>query len=261
MATDQTVEELQDELRMYKTQPWTLFDTIASTDFRPASATDAIGSSGPAITKQGTMIYFQSSDRTRATMPWYTNLDQSGQLSYGLEVWQIYLALLMPRVPPTNSFGQPGLAAAGIGVGPSSVALLESTILQFAELEVQLGQENQMKFPATRFGAGGGLYNSSVASGAGSNARQNSRNVLTLAEPIAMPRTQNFNVVLRISPDVLAQLAVAGTPLPDLTMWNQSLQVPGNITIPQLPYAIQVGFTGRRVKRTQYGQVTRRDAA
>ncbi len=224
-----------------------------SSDFRPDADVDAAGSANPAVSAQNTIIFFQGAGRTRATMPWFTNLDVPGQLAYGLEVWQIYFALLFPRVPATMSQGQ--VAAADIG--PSTVSQYESTLLQFGELEVELGQENQMKWPLSRFGQGGGLYNSSLINGAGTNSRQDAINVLELAEPIQMPRTQNFNAVIRIAPEVQDVLTALGGPLPSLSLWNESLDTPANITVPQLPYALQIGFMGRRVKKTQYGQIAR----
>jgi hypothetical protein len=249
MATD--AEKQAADLKNFKTQPWILFDTIVSTDFRPGSATDAVGSSNPAISQQNTIVFFQGSGRTKASMPWYTNLDMPGQLSYGLEVWQIYFALKNPRVPATMTQGQ--IAAAD--VGPSSVMMLESTLLQFGELEVELGQENQMKWPLSRFGAGGGVYSSGLIAGVGTNARQDAVNTLDLAEPIQMPRTQNFNAVIRIAPEAAPVLQALGGPLPSLKLWNESLDVPADITVPQLPYSIELGFIGKRVKKTQYGQI------
>lgn len=250
---DTEADKQAEEFKQFKTQPWILFDTIVSTDFRPGSATDAVGSANPAISAQNSIIFFQGAGRTRAQMPWYTNLDVPGQLSYGLEVWQIYFALKMPRVPPLMTQGQTATA----NLGPSTVAQLESTILQFGELEVELGQENQMKWPLTRFGQGGGLYNSSLLTGAGTNARQDAVNVLNLAEPVQMPRTQNFNATIRIAPEVGTVLTALGAPLPALTLWNESLDPPANITVPQLPYALELGFVGRRIKKTQYGQIAR----
>lgn len=246
-------QQFDADLKEFKTQPWILFDTIVSTDFRPGTAVDAVGSSNPAISQQNTIIFFQGAGRTKASMPWYTNLDMPGQLSYGLEVWQIYFALKNPRVPATMSQGQ--VAAADIG--PSSVMTFESTLLQFAELEVELGQENQMKWPLSRFGAGGGLYNSSLISGTGNNSRQDAVNVLELAEPIQMPRTMNFHATIRIAPEVSPVLQALGGPLPALKFWNESLDIPADITVPQLPYSLELGFVGRRVKKTQYGQIAR----
>jgi hypothetical protein len=187
-------------------------------------------------------------------MPWFTNLDVPGQLAYGLEVWQIYFALLNPRVPPLMQQGQ---ITSPSDVGPSTVMQFESTLLQFGELEVELGQENQMKWPLSRFGQGGGVYNSSLVNGAGTNSRQDAANVLNLAEPIQMPRTQNFNAVIRIAPEAGPILTALGGPLPSLKLWNESLDTPGDITVPQLPYALQIGFVGRRIKKTQYGQIAR----
>ncbi len=255
MATPMTDADKQAaEMKEFKTQPWILFDTICSTDFRPGADVDAVGSSNPAVSAQNTVIFFQGAGRTKATMPWFTNLDVPGQLSYGLEVWQIYFALKNPRVPPTMSVGQ---TATGMQAGPSSVMQYESTLLQFGELEVELGQENQMKWPLSRFGQGGGLYTTGLVTGTGTNSRQDAVNVLNLAEPIQMPRTQNFNAVVRIAPEAAAVLTALGGPLPALSMWNESLDTPANITVPQLPYAIELGFVGRRVKKTQYGQIAR----
>src|SRR4029077_392261 len=124
------------------------------------STTPAVGSTTPAINADGSIVFFQSPGRTRANTPYYTNLDQPGTLSYGFEVWGMYLLFAFPTMPPIQNIGYDFDANPGV---PGPVKLAEA-ILNHGVLDVELGQENQTSWPCTRFGAGGGMY---ISAGAG----------------------------------------------------------------------------------------------
>lgn len=250
----------------FKGQPWTLFDTVVANSFLLGDTTNgkAKGSDSPALSAQGEMTFFQSAGRTRATMPWYTNLDNSGQLSYGLEVWQIYVHIMFPILPFSPSPNLNTEEVAVLDVAPS-VRLAEA-ILNFGVLELELGQENQVAWPLSRFGAGGGL----AVSGSGevgamsvNNSLPQSENVMKLPEPIEMPRTQNLNAKIRLASDVLGIIGTpaapgVGSPLANYQFTTVIGADPPTdntvVSLPMPPWAIQLGLQGRRIKDTQYGQ-------
>src|SRR5262245_61847320 len=97
----------------FKSQPWILFDTVASSSFLFGSTVFQIGAQLPAIDAMGQMVFFNAPGRSTAATPVYTNLDQPGQLSYGMEVWAIYLHFMMPTMPPTQNIGYDLEANAG----------------------------------------------------------------------------------------------------------------------------------------------------
>lgn len=246
----------------YKSQPWVLFDTIAAKSFLLGDTTNglAIGSQVPAISANGEINFFQSSGRTRATMPWYTNLDVAGQLAYGLQTWQIYLNFLFPLMPPGESVNPNNEATGGV---PGTARLMEA-ILNFGVLSMNLGQEDQIEWPLSRFGAGGGLAVGSANNGPVglNNSNPDAGNVLKLPEPIEMGRTQNLAAKIRLAPEafeIIGSVAAPGVGTP-LNKY-QYTTVPGDPgtqvlrTLP--PFAIQLGLVGRRVKSTQYGQLVR----
>ena len=256
----------QSGLGEFKGQPWIVYDTIAARSFlvgetRPAFF--AFGTPGPAITAAGEMIFFAAGGRSKANMPWYTNLELNGQLSYGFECWQMYLHLGFPQLPNAQT-DDPETT----GLGTTYMLWLAAAILNFGELEFNLGQEIQTTWPLTRFGAGGGY----AASGhaflqSAQNSIPQGANVLALAEPIEIPRTQNLDARIRLAPEAIATIGhnagVAGGPgfgvelSPTgwpLTCPGEDEKKPETVQVPYPPYAIQLGLIGRRIKKTQYGQ-------
>lgn len=116
----------------FKSQPWVLYDTIVAESFLLGDSTNgnAVGGQTPAISSSGEINFFQSAGRTTATMPWYTNLDTVGQLSYGFQVWQIYVNIMFPAMPPFASINpnapvSPAPIAQGPGYIPPTVRLME----------------------------------------------------------------------------------------------------------------------------------------
>jgi len=253
----------------YKSQPWVLFDTIASKSFLLGDPNGlAIGSQVPAINSNGEIVFFQSSGRTQANMPWYTNLDVAGQLAYGFQVWQIYLNVMFPVMPNKASVFQESTV---LTVGPTAPTVrLAEAILNFGVLSLNLGQENQAEWPLTRFGAGGGLSLATGGSGSGaaiggnslaSNSAPFAANVMKLPEPIEMGRTQNLSAKIKLAPEVFALIGNVAAPGVGSPLEPYTLEIdadgPTNVNLVMQPFAIQLGFVGRRVKNTQYGQLVR----
>lgn len=255
----------------FKSQPWVLFDTIAARSFLRGDTSPAglaIGSQTPAISMNGEIVFFQGGGRTQANYPWYTNLDISGQLSYGFEVWQIYLLLAFP-IMSLGSTVDPNTTnpPATIGAVPTTVRLAEA-IVNFGVLDFELGQENQTRWPLTRFGAGGGLHVASLLLANIQNSEQQQDNIMGLPEPIEMPRTQNLNVKIRLAAEVLDLIGTVAAPGVGAPILPQNIVVgyetvgedppvvePIIVTRQVQPYAIQLGLKGRRIKNTQYGQI------
>lgn len=242
----------------FKGQPWILFDTIVSSSFLIGAATNAVGATTPAINANGQMIFFNAPGRSNSQTPWYTNLDLPGQLSYGMEVWAAYLMFAFPAMPPVQNIGYDFESNPGV---PGTVKLMEA-ILNFSVLDLNLGQENQTRFPLSRFGAGGGVF---MNGGAGvTNIAQNGvpegANVLKLAEPIEMPRTQNLDVRITIAPEARPIIGTptapgVGQPLSDYEYGTAGGESPTVVDLAQLPFSLQLGLIGRRIKFTQYGQI------
>ena len=249
-------EEIQ-SLEKFKSQPWVLFDTVASTSFLVGDVgTPAAGQNTPAISAAGEIDFFQSSNRLAASMPWYTNMDKPAQLSYGMEVWAIYIALLFPKVPVTASFGDRGsLVSAADLIGPSSVQVLGAAIVNFGVLSIRLGQEPQCDWPIHKFPQGGG-YEGSAGVDSISNAIPAGANICRLPEPIEMPNTQNISAKIQLSPEAMRTIGnplavgVGGQLDPYVAVTSGS-----PISVDYPPYAIQLGLVGRRIKDTQYGQI------
>jgi hypothetical protein len=255
----------------FKSQPWVLFDTIASKSFLMGDSTAdglAIGSQIPSISSAGEITFFQSSGRTRATMPWYTNLDVAGQLAYGLQVWQIYLNIVFPTMPNRATTIQ-DLATVGPAQGPIPTTIrLAEAILNFGVLSMNLGQENQAEWPLSRFGAGGGLALATGGSGSGpgnggmalaSNSIPATANVMKLPEPIEMGRTQNLSAKIKLAPEVFDLIGSIAAPGVGSKLGNYFMELPGPVLVNRamMPFQVQLGFVGRRIKDTQYGQVVR----
>ena len=106
--------------------------------------------------------------------------------------------------------------------------------------------------------------NAGVAVVVGQNGEQHVSNVLKFPEPISMPRTQNLSAVkLTIAPEARGMI---GTPAAPGVGSSLSPYLYGTTpaagedpeviqTLPQLPFAVQLGLVGRRIKDTQYGQI------
>ncbi|HKU36943.1 MAG TPA: hypothetical protein VJR89_02315 [Polyangiales bacterium] len=245
----------------FKAQPWILFDSVVARSFLLGDTSAnglAVGSQIPAISLAGEITFFNGGGRNKATMPWYTNLDLSGQLAYGLEVWQIYVMTTFPVMPPVQNQGFDYSVNPGV---PGPVKLAEC-ILHYSVLSLDLGQENQIEFPLARFGAGGGL-DINAGGGAvvrGSNGVNIETNVLKLPEPIEMPRTQNLAAKIRIAPEVQAMIGTVAAPGVGAVMSPYVYGIDNGETVTdvelaQVPFQVQLGLVGRRVKYTQYGQV------
>jgi hypothetical protein len=249
----------------YKSQPWVLFDTIAAASFLLGDSANPAAGGGPAITQNGVINFFQSANRTKATMPWYTNLDQNAMMSFGLEVWQIYLRFGFPAMPPVQTLTEYDTEAS-LPAGPPPTIKLMEAILNYGVLELNLGQEEQTVWPLAQFGAGGGLAaNAAAGVVIGQNSNPDSYNVMKLPEPIQMMRTQNISAIIRLAPEVFEIIGTPGAgigvggPLADYQLATElSGAEPPVATIvnrQQPPYTLQLGLVGRRVKDTQYGQV------
>lgn len=244
------------EYPQYKGQPWILYDTIASSDFRLGSAVPAIGGNSPAFNANGECTFFNGVGRTTSNMPWFTNLDLPGQLSFGMEVYAMYFAFQFPALFNFQSIsGVPdGDAEAGV---PPTVKLAEC-ILNFGSLELNLGQEQQSQWPLTRFGAGGGLTAIGASFAIPQNSIPQNANVMVMPEPIMMPRTQNLFAKIRLAPEVQAMIGRGaangvGMPLGDYNLLITPGEAPVLADLDQPPYAIQFGLIGKRIKDVQYG--------
>lgn len=246
------------DLPQFKSQPWNIFDTIVSRSFLVGETRPeffAVGTSGPAITAAGEMIFF-SAGRTKPTLPWYTSTELVGQLSYGFEAWQVYIHFGFPAMPdrPSDDPYEIGLANSPANLGE----WLAQAIINFGVLQMDLGQEQQMSWPVHRFGAGGGFFQSGASGvSVGQNSWPQSSNLMKLPEPIEIPRTQNLSAKIRIAPEILATIGNnaapgVGTPILDTGYIYDSVK--GELSLPTLPYTVQLGFKGRRIKKTQYGQ-------
>lgn len=251
---------MSEDLKEFKSQPWVIFDTIASYSFLVGEtdpALQAFNTGAPAISSRGEMIFF-AAGRTEAQAPWYTSTELVGQLSYGFEAWQVFLYLGLP-VYPSSSSNTPIASGAAGQVSPMTI--LANCILNFGVLEMRLGQEEQMDFPCTRFGAGGGLrIGSASAAQLASNGVPEGSNVLALPDAIDIARTQNLDARIRLADEVLPIIGNNTTPGVGLQQ-NNYLYTAGpnppddDADTPPLPMMVRLGFIGRRVKKTQYGQL------
>ena len=256
----------QGQPKQFKSQPWILFDSVVARSFLLGDGSAnglAIGSQSPAVSAAGEIVFFNSTGRTTANYPWYTNFDISGQLSYGFEVWQLYFQVAFPALPLLTSYlpNAPVTAPTLLNVPPTT--RLAEAIINFGVLEMTLGQENQLRWPLHRFGAGGGVRDNSNATSLASNSDQQEGNVLKLPEPIEMPRTQNLDAKIRLAPEVFALIGTVATPGVGAPLGAQDYLVAvGDTNALQLqPYMLQLGLVGRRVKKTQYGQIPQEQGA
>jgi hypothetical protein len=199
-------------------------------------------------------------------MPWYTNLDVPGQLAYGLQVWQISVSINLPILPNRSSNNDAELGTANV----NGMVRLAESILNYSVLQLNLGQEDQIEWPLSRFPAGGGLVVSAATGGgvadaglaATNNGMAQASNVLSLPEPIEMGRTQNLSAKIRLSPDVFAMIGSIAAPgvgaaLAPYLYTIANGETPINAVLPMIPMMVQINLKGRRVKNTQYGQLVR----
>lgn len=252
--------EQPNDPKAFKGQPWILFDTIVARSFLLGDNTNglAVGGQVPAVSASGEIVFFQSSGRTKANMPWYTNLDIAGQLAYGLEVWQIYLAIQFPTWPPVGSTSA-NTDTDAVNIVPPTLKLAEA-IINFGVLELNLGQEEQTVWPVSRFGAGGGLSGNNFLNAIAQNSLPQGANVMKLPEPIQMGRTQNLSAKIRLAPEAFAMIGSpaapgVGSPLDPYEYNTEQGEAPVLVSLAELPFSIQLGLVGRRIKMTQYGQI------
>lgn len=249
---------MADAPKAFKSQPWILFDDVVANSFLLGDTSAdglAQGTTIPAISANGEMVFFNAPGRNAASTPWYTNLDQQSTLSYGFEVWQVYVLFAFPAFPPTQNIGYDLSANAGV---PGTIKLMEA-ILNYGVLELQLGQENQAMWPLTRFGAGGGLWaGNGLVTTIGQNSVPDGANVMKLPEPIEMPRTQNLYAKIRIPPAVFALIGSPAAPGVGQKLSSYSYGIastPTVVSLAQPPFKVEIGLVGRRIKDTQYGQL------
>ena len=246
---------MAEELGQFKSQPWVVFDTIAARSFlvgENRSDFFAFGTNGAAINQAGEMLFF-AAGRTEPNAPWYTSTELVGQLSYGFEAWQVYLHIGF-QLFPSAAVGQPTEPNAG---QLSPLVALQQAIVNFGVLQMQLGQEEQMSWPVHRFGAGGGFFQmGSQGAVVGQNSTQQDENVLKLPEPVEVARTQNLNAKIRLAPEALPIIGNNLAPGVGTQLANMELSIGGEtVEVPSFPFTVQLGLKGKRVKKTQYGQV------
>ena len=138
------VEQAGGMVPQFKGQPWILFDTVVASDFLIGSTVNAAGQATPAINCNGEMIFFQGQGRNNANMPWYTNLDLPGQLSFGMEVWQAYLMFAFPAFTPNQNRGFDFTINPGV---PPTVKLMEA-IMNFGVRTCSSGRRIRPNFRA-----------------------------------------------------------------------------------------------------------------
>ncbi len=254
---------MPEELGQFKSQPWVVFDTVAARSFlvgEDRSEFFAFGTNNPAINRRGELLFF-TQGRTEANAPWYTSLELVGQLSYGFEAWQVYCHFGMPPWPANSDLSDS--KPSGDDFAQSPPALLTQLIMNYGVLQLNLGQEQQLSFPVHRFGSGGGFYSTGSGGIVGQNGWPQAGNVLKLPEPIEIARTQNLDAKIRLAPEILEIIgfppggdAGVGCPIGDLLVNFQTDESKTDSNdVPTPPYTVQVGLIGRRIKKTQYGQV------
>lgn len=245
----------------FKGQPWLLYDTIAASSYLLGGIEPnigqvfAIGTNGPAITQQGTMGFFDQG-RTRSNPGvFYTNMDQQATLAYGMEVWAIYLSVMVPTIRLWEDDGAGGFASVF-----HRVTKLAEALLHFGAMHVRLGQEfDQILAPNSKFGGAGHLVSSDLLANP-INGLPHRQHTMVLPEPIEMPRTQNLSVEIELAPEAQTLIGTSTAPGVGLSMpriGETLVDAGGNnvaIDVADLPYATQVGLIGRRIKHTQYGQ-------
>lgn len=247
-----------------KGQPWILYDTVASKSFlvgEKDAALLAIGTQSPAITADGRMVFFNAG-RTKSTPgPFYTNVDSAGLMSYGFEVWGIYCLIMTPAasLKDTVPDAGPPVIGSSLATNPDALACtrIAEAIVNGGVLALDLGQESQVEFPVHRFGAGGGIVVDGLQMNVPHNGTTHRSHMMVLPEPVQMPRTQNITANIRLSPEALAVLGTPAAPGYGAPLADESYQIPGTettATIPHMPFGVQIGLVGKRIKKLQYGQ-------
>jgi len=242
-----------------KKQPWVLFDTIVADslllgDDRPGIGL-AHGSSNPAVTRKGELLFFTASGRNKSNNPELTNQDVGGQMSVGMEVWGVYLLFGFPTLVPVQNTGfdfdlLPGVAP--------TIKLAEA-IINFGQIVLSVGQEAQLELPVERVGAGGGIRTTSnLALNNAQNSDQQAANFLRLPEPIFFERTQVLSGKISLDPavhELIGSVAAPGVgqplePYEYAYLKDETVKI---VKLPQLPYLLRLGLLGNRVRKTQYG--------
>jgi hypothetical protein len=115
-----------------------------------------------------------------------------------------------------------------------------------------------MSWPVSTFGAGGGVYNTSNGDGANlQNGFPTESNQLKLPEAIMVPRTQPLSAKIRLANEVRALIGTnaapgVGSPLAD---YSFSHNKKGQVDLKTMPFGVRFVLSGRRIKKTQYGQL------
>lgn len=250
MATPQ-----QGMIGAFKGQPWVLYDTVASSDFRIGSPVNALGAPSPAINGQGEMNFFNTPSRNRANWPQLTNLDTPGTMSYGLKCYAIGVELRFPTLYSLQSTkGNPHGLTPAPTVGPSQGQRLAEALLNWSTLQVIYGQEPQFEYPLTSFSNAGALFSSTSVLNSQQNGLPAIDVALTLPEPIEMGRTQVITAKVVVAPfmfELIGQGADIGVGMP---RYGYSLADDETTTLlPENPWALTVKLMGERTKLTQYG--------
>lgn len=246
------------EENQFKSQPWKVHDAIVANSFLLGDTTQgnlAVGTQGPAISAGGEMIFF-ASGRLQPNLPWYTSLQQVGALSYGFEVWQMSITLMLPPMQATNNGAVPYEVQAG-AVFTSPVMMLAHSLVFFGVMSMDLGQEDQMSWPVQCFGSGGGLHATNTFDGnAVQNGTPEESNQLKLPEPIMIPRTQALSAKIRLAAEVHALIGTVAAPGVGSPLGPYPLELgEGSVELESPPFGIRFVLTGRRIKKTQYGQL------
>ena len=253
-------EEEEYTLPPFKSQPWVVYDTVAARSYllgENDSDFFAFGTPDPAISVQGEMFFF-TAGRKHSKEPWYTSLSLVGQLSYGFVAWQIYLYVAMPIWP--SAANNDGFSSGSVQE-VAGTTMLAHSIINFGVLQMKLGQEQQTSWKCHRFGTGGGFH---IGTPAGIqnplNGRPNWDNVLALPEPIEIARTQNLDAKIRLAPEVFDLIGSPAAPGVGVRLNDYLLILNGpngleETAVQPVPFITQLGFRGRRIKKTQYGQL------
>jgi hypothetical protein len=245
------------EADQFKSQPWKVHDAVVARSFLLGETDNSLfayGTAGPAINRSGEMLFF-ASGRVQSNLPWYTSLQQVGQLSYGFEVWQMAISLMLPPVQTIASSETPWDTSPAPQT--SGMAQLANALVYFGVMETELGQENQMSWPVQCFGSGGGVWNASNNDGAAiQNGNPTETNQLKLPEAIMIPRTQALSAKIRLANEVHALIGSPAAPGVGTPLANYSYTTAkGQSDLEPAPFGVRFTLSGRRVKKTQYGQL------
>lgn len=245
----------------WKEQPWMLYDTVASRDYRigtDPTIFPAIGTTQPAFNQSGEAVFFDAAGRNRANFPQLTNMDTPGTLAYGFRCHAVALELKFPMQMLAQTLDTNEMTPAG----PAPGQKLGECILQFGTLQMMLGQEEQFYFPCSSFSNGGALWSPTGIFSSVQNGFPAQQILMMLPKPVLMGRTQNMSVKLKISPlcfDLIGRGAVnpgVGAPVDDYLFTTPDTVDPAvgvQTELPMPPYALTCKLYGAREKLTQYG--------